>query len=132
MQAPRPQLIDNLFRSCLFLDGEPTHDAVLVGGFGLHPGRLASTVPALRALVAGTVPDAFMADGGGGASFLDLAFDRVGLHWAEHPTMQQFVVMCIGAGLASYCLPRQFWHVLPGGMPYVVFRSAVQPAGQEG
>lgn len=132
----RPRLIDSLFTSCLFLDGEPTQGAVLADGitarFGFHPERLQAAVPELRALVGCTVPDAFMSDIGGGASFLDLAFDRVGCHWAEHPTLQQLVVMCIAAGLADYCLPRDMWAVLPGGVPYVAFHPPVQAGPQVG
>lgn len=132
----RPRLIDSLFTSCLFRDGEPTDGAVMVEGitahFGFHPDRLQAAVPELRALVDSTVPDAFMSGGGGGSSFLALAFDRLGCHWAEHPTLQQLVVMCIGAGLADYCLPREVWPVLPGGMPYVAFRSPVQAGPQVG
>lgn len=136
MHTSRPRLIDSLFTSCLFREGEPTQDAVVADGitarFGFHPERLKAAVPELRALVGSTVPDAFMSDGGGGSSFLDLAFDREGVHWAEHPTLQQLVVLCVASGLAAYCLPREVWHVLPGGVPYVAFRSPVQAGPQAG
>lgn len=67
------------------------------------------------------MPDTFKKSGGGGMSFLELCMDKDGNHWAEHPTMEMLVVLAIGQGQAQYCMPRDFWRVLPGGVPYIVF-----------
>lgn len=53
--------------------------------------------------------------------FLLFSFTRDGEHWGEHINCQELVCLAIGTGLANYCLSREFWRLLPGGVPYVVF-----------
>lgn len=111
-----------LFLDCLFRDGENFDNHVAVEGitanFGLHPDRLAGhraeIAECLREL-----PDTFHVQKGGGHSFLNACVDRHGNHWAEHPTMQELFVLALGTKQAQYCLPRDLWEVLPGGMPYL-------------
>ena len=54
-------------------------------------------------------------------SFLNLCVDKDGVQWAEHPTLEKMVAMGIGLKMAAYCLPRDMWNSLPGGVPYVQF-----------
>jgi hypothetical protein len=55
-----------------------------------------------------------------------------GEHWGEHPTMGMLFALGIGAGLASYPIPREMWSALPGGVPYVTIDSdAIKAATAE-
>lgn len=101
---------------------EPPEGAVIVQGvmnkFGLHPGRLKEKREEIRELLA-EVPDDFMRTGGGGMSFLNLCMDRHGNHWGEHVNYEDLIVLGMGVGMVNYCVPRDMWSSLPGGMPYV-------------
>lgn len=57
----------------------------------------------------------------GGDSFLNLAFDKGNIHWAEHPTMEQLIVLGMAIGLVKPTFERKHWDKLPGGMPYYAF-----------
>jgi len=59
------------------------------------------------------------AGGGGGWSFLEAAADKDGNMWGEHFNIEQLLCLGIGAGLAQWLMPREYWSALPGGMPYV-------------
>lgn len=119
--------VNATFMACLFQDGEPKENAVLVRGvihrFGFHPGRIAEHKEAIRGYL-NLMPLEFhsTATGGkGGWSFLNLCAGRDGEQWAEHPTMEMLVGLAIASGLGQHCAPEELWPALPGGMPYVVF-----------
>ena len=86
-----------------------------------HPARIDAARADIKTLADEIVPDEFRASGGGGMSFLRLCVDRTGAQWGEHKNMQELVCLCIAAGLASYPMSREYWNILPGGMPYVMF-----------
>lgn len=68
----------------------------------------------------GEMDDAFMVDGGGGMSFLNLCQDRDGHLWTGlHQTCDQLLAMGVGLGLVSFPFPREVWDALPGAVPYV-------------
>lgn len=121
----KSEIVRDLFMSCLFDDGEPTDGAVMVEGItitvGFHPGRLAERKDEIRKIAAQIVSDDFLADKGGGMSFVNLCVDRDRVVWGEHINCQELMLLCVGAGLASYCLPRAMWGILPGAVPYVAF-----------
>ena len=102
----------------------PPGDAILVEGitrkFGFHPKRLLANEEAIVACVM-DMQDNFFADKGGGWSFLQMCMDKHGDQWAEHPTMEELIVLAMGLGLAKWCLPKEMWAALPGNMPYVMF-----------
>ena len=121
--------IKEIIMDCLYMDeeiteGETPKDAVMVKGivrnFGFHPGRLESHREEVKAILNQMKPE-FHANQGGGWSFLNLCEDKDGNLWAEHPTMEELIVLAMGLGMARYCLPREAWEVLPGGVPYIVF-----------
>lgn len=126
--------VDTLFRSCLFNDDEmeegkpkPGLEPVIAEGIvmkvGFHPGRIVEAKPKVQALIAQIVNNEFLKSKGGGMTFLNLCIDRTGQQWGEHRTQEQLVTMAIANGLAGYCLPKDMWSVLPGGMPYVWFEG---------
>jgi hypothetical protein len=46
--------------------------------------------------------------------------DRRGYQWGEHASMESLICLGIAAGFVRYCLPRDLWTSLPGGLPYFV------------
>ena len=115
--------VNVVFRSCLFADGEARTDFVKAGGvvhtFGFHLGRLKAHEPEVREMLA-ELPENFMADKGGGWSFLNAPMDKFGDQWGEQMDAEQLLCMGIGLGLVRCQLPREVWSALPGGVPYYV------------
>ena len=116
-----PQELENVFVSCLFEDGEPTDNAVIVDGimskFGFHPDRLEASRDQVRGWLE-QLPDSFHRDSGGGMSFLNACVTKNDEHWGEHPSMDRLFCLGIGLGLVTNLMPREVWPMLPGGMPY--------------
>jgi hypothetical protein len=91
----------------------------LVQDFGFHPERLMAEAENIRTILRKVVVDEFFEKLGW--SFVNLCADRDGNQWAEHPTMEALVALSVGLGWARCVLPRFFWPVLPGGVPYYHF-----------
>ena len=116
------ELTTNAFMDCLFKEGEDTTNHVNVEGltsmFGLHPQRLEEKRELVTALLA-ELPAEFKK----GWSFLNLCTTKNGEQWTGmHDVCEQLAVMAIGLGLMEYCLPREMWAILPGGMPYLTIK----------
>lgn len=116
------ELTSNAFMDCLFKEGEDTTNHVEVQGltnmFGLHPQRLEEKRELVTALLA-ELPVEFKE----GYTFLNLCTTKDGKQWTGmHRVCEQLVVMAIGLGLMEYCLPREMWVFLPGGVPYLMIK----------
>lgn len=112
--------VQETFKKCLFKEGEDTTGKVEVQGithnYGLHPGRLKEQTEIVKALLA-ELPEEFKK----GWSFLNLCMTKDRVQWTgSHMRCEELVVMAIGLELMSYCLPRELWQVLLGGVPYVI------------
>lgn len=71
------------------------------------------------------LPEPFFDNGGGGWSFLNLCTDRHDRLWTgEHSVCEQLIVLAQALDLATYPMPRDMWEILPGGMPYVMFKRS--------
>lgn len=128
----KSELVMKLVSHCLFrkeeiaglTDDEVKKQGICVDGivhmFYFHPKRIEESKDQIKWLL-NEMPAVFHKGSGGGMSFLNLCMDKHDVHWAEHPTMGCLISLGIAAGYARYCLPRDMWEVLPGGMPYVVF-----------
>lgn len=123
------QQVHSLMMDCLFkpqeiVDGKPPENHILVDGilgqFALHPERTKNNKDKIKDIL-NQMPEAFHVGKGGGMSFLNLCETKDGEHWAEHSTMNSLVVLGIATEQAAYCIPREMWSALPGGMPYVMF-----------
>lgn len=122
-----PRIIDRIFHDCLLTDAEAKDEAVVASllpadgimvNVGLHPGRMDRHRPEL-ALLLRQLHDDFMASQGGGASFLDGCLDRTGRQWTGmQMQVEQLFQLAIAAGYGEWCLPRELWLSLPGGVPY--------------
>ena len=116
------ELTSNAFMDCLFKEGEDTTNHVKVEGlthmFGLHPQRLEDKRELVTALLA-ELPAEFKK----GWSFLNLCITKDGEQWTSmHRVCEQLVVMAIGLGLMEYCMPREKWKFLTGGVPYLMIK----------
>lgn len=124
-------LIDSLYNNDEVVDDKIPKGAVIVRGliytFGFYPERLDSHKEQIRQILDQMPRDFHYTGGGGGWSFLNLCLDKDGNQWADHPTMEKLVVLGIGVGMVSYCLPRDMWNVLPGGVPYIVIDTKDSP-----
>ncbi|SDA13059.1 hypothetical protein SAMN02799622_00897 [Methylobacterium sp. UNC378MF] len=114
---------------------EPTGPTVDVEGiiatYRFSVEAITTATPQIEQLI-GELEDAFVQGRGGGWTFLNLCNDRHGQQWADlHTTMEALCVLAIAARRGQWCLPREYWHVMPGGMPYVVFWLG-EPATAEG
>lgn len=128
------QQVDEVMRYCIYrdeeiADGKVPVDAVIVDGivtkFGFNPGRLAEKREQIREMLNEMDPN-FHRTGGGGHSFLNLCNDKNGVQWTDyHKVMACLVALGLAVGFASYCLPREAWSHLPGGMPYVMFDTTI-------
>jgi hypothetical protein len=116
--------VEEIFRDCLFRDGEDTSNRVVAEGIvrtvGFHPERLQRNREEIEALL-DQLPDTFKRSGGGGMSFLNACLDKHGNHWtSQQMRMEQLFQLGIAVGKVETLLPRSVWSSLPGGMPYYV------------
>lgn len=59
-----------------------------------------------------------------GASFLNACYDKDGTLWTgSHRTMDELFGLGRAAGFVDYCLGREFWSMLPGGVPYLLIHD---------
>ena len=121
--------LDSLFKPEELIDEKPPIDFIEVSGvtqiFGFHPTRLESHRSEILEIL-NLMPDAFHKDRGGGYTFLNLCEDKNGVLWAEHLNMEQLVALAIGLKVGEFCLPRDLWAALPGGLPYVSFDTTAK------
>ena len=116
------ELTRTAFMDCLFKEGEDTTNYVKVEGitnmFGLHPQRLEEKRELVTALLA-ELPEEFKE----GYTFLNFCTTKNGEQWTGiHRICEQLIVMAIGLGLMEYCMPREMWAFLPGGVPYLIIK----------
>lgn len=62
--------------------------------------------------------DKFFVGKGEGYSFLNACMTKNGRQWGEHRNIDELICLGIGLGLVKFCMPREMWKVMPGGMPY--------------
>lgn len=120
--------VEALFRDCLFRNEaeakkfKPVLSLGIITNVGFHPERLAGHADTIKALIKEVVKEEFYEDTDGGYSFLLLPIDRNENQWGEQRNAEQLFLLAQALNLASFCLPREVWPMLPGGMPYVVFK----------
>lgn len=124
---------NSLFNDDEIIDGIPTTEPIKVNGImhniGFHKERLESHRDEVKAMLA-ELPLVFQPGGGGGYSFLQMCMTKDDEQWTSlHRVMEELCVLAIGLKLGAFPMPRELWHVLPGGMPYfsVVDESVKMP-----
>jgi hypothetical protein len=116
--------VNEIFADCLFKGDEDTSDRVEVEGItvdvNFHPGRLANHEEEIEAMLE-ELPDDFKATGSGGMSFLNACMDKHGNQWTGlQQIMEWLFLLGIAIDKVDPLLPRKYWCVLPGGMPFYV------------
>ena len=117
--------VHNVFLSCL-AEGSASHPTVTVQGIMATAHFAIAELELCKADIAGMLaqlPPPFQpvkSGGGGGWSFLNACNDKDNNLWTgDHRTMDMLFMLGIATGQAAWCMPRDDWLVLPGGMPYV-------------
>jgi hypothetical protein len=110
--------VHEIFRDCLFREGEDTANHVRADGIiwtvGFHPDRLKSWEATIISLL-DELPDKFKE----GASFLEACDDKHGEQWTGmHQHMEQLFQLGLAINKVNCLAPREVWSLLPGGMPY--------------
>jgi len=113
------QVVERITVDCLFRDDEDTADAVMVSGitrqYGFHPKRLAEHKPEIVQLLSQLDPKFHQTEGG--HSFMYACVTKNGDHWGEQPDAEN--LLCLGLAVGKIdMMPRQFWTLLPGNVPY--------------
>ena len=122
MKTLTAQNVEDVFKDCLFQEGEDTSKAVItecvMQKFGFHPQRLAAHKLEIREMLE-CLPSEFQPGNGGGSSFLNACMTNDGRQWGEHSNIEQLLALGIATKQAAILLPREAWRFLPGGMPYI-------------
>jgi hypothetical protein len=115
--------VSNVFKSCLFNEGEDSTSHVVGEAVkmkvGFHPQRLEDHRIDIE-LMLNQLPDQFKVGTGDGYSFLEACFTAEGKHWGEHSNIDQLLSLGNAIGKAKFLMPRVMWQIFPGGMPYFV------------
>lgn len=118
--------LENIMLDCLFkeeelVDGKSIVEPIVANGilndFGFHPARLENHREDVQEMI-----NQLHVEFKNGWSFLNLCVDQDGNHWGEHVDCEKLTVLAIALGLAEYKLPKEYWHALPGNMPYISFK----------
>jgi len=116
--------VTQIFRDCLFVEGESTENHVLVEGLqlniGFNPVKLEKHKEQIVFMLQ-ELPESFQQAGGGGMSFLNACEDKHGYQWTGvHRTMDELFMLGAGINRVKELVPRHICSTLPGGMPYYV------------
>jgi hypothetical protein len=121
-----PTHVEEVFTACL-AHGDVDHPTVTVIGIVHNANFAMKRLDEHKEEIAGMLaqlPNEFRArelGGGGGWSFLNACQDRDGNQWTGlHLTMEQLVLLGLATGQVIFCMDRDMWDILPGGMPYFV------------
>ena len=135
-----PQAVDEIALECLFTDDEiagfvPTEEkpapdgAVVVDAIVNKMAFVRERVEKNREKI-GSLLDELPTKYAEGASFLEACYDRHGNQWTGmQRTMASLFALGQAIGRVTFCAPREFWPMLPGGMPYLfVHATAIEVA----
>ena len=123
-----PEEVRTVLKECFYnqeelKNGKPENIVIAEGitrKFGFNPIRLeekrSKVIVWLEAL-----PRQFHKDGGGGWSFLNMCNQADEVRWTDsQQCMEELLCLGLGLGLIRYCMPREFWGIHPGSVPYLV------------
>jgi len=118
------QRVTEIFLNCLFreeeiINGEPEVEPIKAYGVmenvGFYPTRIKESTEEIKGFI-NELPEQFK----NGWTFLNICQTKDGELWTGmHQVCDQLVMLGIAIGKMSFCLPRDMWSILPGGMPYV-------------
>ncbi len=116
------RLVEETFKKSLYREGESVTETIEIDGvahkYAFNVERLKEQKETVEALVA-ELPAEFKQ----GWTFLNLCMTKDGGQWTGlQLRSEQLMVMAIALDLMKYCLPKNMWFVLPGGVPYVIVK----------
>lgn len=68
----------------------------------------------------GQLPETFKQDSGGGWHFMYATKRADHVKWGSLQAVDRLLCLGIAIGKARTLMPRDMWHVFPGGLPYFV------------
>lgn len=119
-----PKNVEDLFLECLWGDEENTEGAKLIEGVmmkvGFHPEKLEENKEKIVELLDQCHPNFKTSSGSQGWSFLQFTLNKDDEVWTGEHRMCDLLI-CLGMGIdkVAFNLPRDYWKVLPGGVPYL-------------
>ena len=136
-EAVKALMMDCLFSEKDFPPNTVPDNAVKADGivhdYGFDPAKLAANTDKIKALLPEIGIEFFPeSEGGwGGMSFLRLPLRRDGSQWGDQPMAECLYCLAAAIGHARFIMPREFWSVMPGHVPYILFSTAALPATLE-
>lgn len=120
--ALTPEAVLAVFGDCVFVNenaSDPDEECIAVEGFfcdyEFDPDKIKENTQAIAELTA-ELPGFFE----GGMSFLLVCMDNNGNQWVDDALiMEALVVLGLATGHIEWLVPRDEWHSLPGGYPYI-------------
>ena len=116
--------VHKVFVDCLF-DEEPTEGTPFIPTKGIMlrvgfaPDKIEKNAEIIKELL-DQLPENFNERTGSGWSFLNACVDKDENQWGEHQNVEELLLLGLGSGYVEYCIAREFWNIMPGGMPYFV------------
>lgn len=124
--------VNELFLKCI--GGTEGNMKVVEGvtyNFGFDPAKLEENKEQIKELV-DELPEAFRESEKGGWSFLCACEDKHGNQWGEHTNIQELMTLGMAIGYIEYLMPREFWKLFPGSMPYFVIKDSSISSNMKG
>lgn len=107
----------------LLMNGEAPEGFVLAEGvrsrFAFRKSAVEQVREDVKSMLA-QLPENFMKGKGGGWSFLQACMNKDEVQWGEHRNIDDLICLGSALGMVKFCMPREMWRALPGGMPYFV------------
>lgn len=122
------QNVERIFKSCLFDEGY-TQEDISERGIKCEGVFVQTILDDIKVNEHRTeildmlsqLSDKFVRSKGGGASFLDMCCKKDGSPWTgDHRYVDLLVCLGLAVKELQYCLPRDYWNILPGRMPFIV------------
>lgn len=114
-----PQRVREVFLAC---QGGPL-TVVGINAYSFNPDRLNERKEEIEEMLS-QLPDQFKKSGGGGWSFLNACEDRHGHLWTgDHAIVEALFALGMAIGKVALMLPKERWHMLPGGMPFYIIEA---------
>lgn len=121
MEELTAENVNELYRACLFKEGEEVLDPILVEGivnkFAFDRAKIKRYEVEISEMLS-NLPKEFHRDTGGGWSFLNACMTRSNTQWGEHSDIEKLMCLGIASGQVELLMPRDTWGFMPGGTPY--------------
>lgn len=119
--------VEQMFKESLMDEGyKEGDDVILVEGVHANVGFSPKNLEKYEEKVVEFLNDLdekFFEGTGDGYSFLHVPFDKEGHQWGEQRDGDRLMMLGIALGYVEYLMPKMFWGMLPGSVPYYVIHK---------